>query len=134
MPKVSDLRFEVGLPEGVSASIEGDAVTVTGPKGQLVRDFRHPRIVKAVAMKLADDAIEATPSSCGPIVQKSIRRTSTSCAERGIRGRRSTSPDRSMRAFAARSPSGRRPPSCWPPIASAKKPAGSSSAGSPTST
>ena len=41
------------------------------------------RMVKAVAMKLTEEAIEATPSNWSPIDQKSIRTTSVSCCESG---------------------------------------------------
>ncbi len=48
MPKISDIRFEVPLPDGVTASIDGDLLTVRGPLGTVSRDMRHPRISKSV--------------------------------------------------------------------------------------
>jgi large subunit ribosomal protein L6 len=41
-------EHEVPVEEGVQVSISGDMVTVKGPKGELSREFRHPRVKKAV--------------------------------------------------------------------------------------
>ena len=41
------------------------------------------RITKAVVMKFAEDAIEATPSNSNPTAQKSIRTTSVICVDNG---------------------------------------------------
>jgi len=44
MPKVSEVKYTVDLPEGVSASLEGHVLFMEGPKGRISREFRHPRI------------------------------------------------------------------------------------------
>ncbi|HID74146.1 MAG TPA: 50S ribosomal protein L6 [Thermoplasmata archaeon] len=44
MPKVSEIRYAVGLPEGVTATLEGNDLTIQGPLGALIRTFRHPRL------------------------------------------------------------------------------------------
>lgn len=44
MVKISQRKSEVKLPENVQSSIEGYLVKVSGPKGELKRDFSNPRI------------------------------------------------------------------------------------------
>ena len=43
MVKLDRVEHTVELPEGVSATIEGDMVTITGPKGSLSREFSSTR-------------------------------------------------------------------------------------------
>jgi large subunit ribosomal protein L6 len=38
------LEYEVEIKEGVEVSVEGDKITFKGPKGELSRDFSHPKI------------------------------------------------------------------------------------------
>ncbi|HIJ10983.1 TPA: 50S ribosomal protein L6 [Candidatus Woesearchaeota archaeon] len=39
-----DLRREIVLGEGVTAQLDGRVLVVKGPKGEVSRDFRHPKI------------------------------------------------------------------------------------------
>ena len=41
---VKDVKMEVEFPKGVSFKLEGNTVTVKGPKGELKRAFSHPKI------------------------------------------------------------------------------------------
>tara|TARA_B100000925_G_scaffold210885_1_gene160723 strand:+ start:589 stop:1128 length:540 start_codon:yes stop_codon:yes gene_type:complete len=43
MVKLDRIEHTVEIPEGVSASIDGETVTITGPKGSLSRDFVSAR-------------------------------------------------------------------------------------------
>ena len=43
MVKLARVEHTVEIPEGVSASIDGDKVTITGPKGSVSRDFVSAR-------------------------------------------------------------------------------------------
>lgn len=43
MVKLDRIEHTVEIPEGVSASIDGDKVTITGPKGSVSRDFVSAR-------------------------------------------------------------------------------------------
>ena len=43
MVKLDRIEHNVIIPEGVTASIDGDVVTITGPKGSLSREFASPR-------------------------------------------------------------------------------------------
>lgn len=43
MVKLDRIEHTVEIPEGVSASIDGDTVTITGPKGSVSRDFASAR-------------------------------------------------------------------------------------------
>ena len=43
MVKLDRVEHTVEIPEGVSASIDGETVTITGPKGSLSRDFVSAR-------------------------------------------------------------------------------------------
>ncbi len=43
MVKLDRVEHIVEIPEGVSASIDGDKVTITGPKGSVSRDFVSAR-------------------------------------------------------------------------------------------
>lgn len=44
MVKLDRIEHNVEMPEGVSASIAGDTVTITGSKGSLSRDFAHHKV------------------------------------------------------------------------------------------
>ena len=41
---IEKLIYEVNLPEGVSFSIDNNNVKLSGPRGDLNRDFKHPQI------------------------------------------------------------------------------------------
>ena len=43
MVKIDRIEHNVEIPEGVTASIDGDVITITGPKGSLSREFASPR-------------------------------------------------------------------------------------------
>jgi len=43
MVKLDRIEHTVEIPEGVSASIDGDKVTITGPKGSVSREFASAR-------------------------------------------------------------------------------------------
>tara|TARA_Y100000994_G_scaffold117177_1_gene96167 strand:+ start:1513 stop:2052 length:540 start_codon:yes stop_codon:yes gene_type:complete len=43
MVKIDRVEHTVEIPEGVTASIDGDMVTITGPKGSVSRDFVSAR-------------------------------------------------------------------------------------------
>ena len=43
MVKLDRIEHTVEIPEGVSATIDGDMVTITGPKGSLSREFASAR-------------------------------------------------------------------------------------------
>ena len=43
MVKIDRVEHTVVIPEGVNATIDGDTVTITGPKGSISRDFSSPR-------------------------------------------------------------------------------------------
>jgi len=44
MPKLDHISHSIALPEGASASIEGDTVTVSKDGQSLSREFRHPKV------------------------------------------------------------------------------------------
>jgi len=44
MTKVDSIRKEVQIPKGITMTHKGDILEVKGPKGSLVRTFRHPRL------------------------------------------------------------------------------------------
>ncbi len=44
MAKIIIKPSEVIIPEGIQLSLDGTLVKVKGPKGELIRDFRHPKI------------------------------------------------------------------------------------------
>ena len=41
---IEKLIYEVNLPEGVSFSMDGNNITLSGSRGELNRDFKHPQI------------------------------------------------------------------------------------------
>ena len=44
MVKLDRVEHAVAFPEGVSVSIDGDNVTITGPSGSLSREFSSSRV------------------------------------------------------------------------------------------
>jgi len=44
MPKLDHISHSIALPEGASASIKGDTVTVSKDGQSLSREFRHPKV------------------------------------------------------------------------------------------
>ncbi len=44
MGRITELKEEILLPEGVSATFEGVTITISGEKGSLIRTFSHPKI------------------------------------------------------------------------------------------
>ena len=44
MEKLDRIEHTVEIPEGVSASIDGDNVTITGPNGNISREFSSSRV------------------------------------------------------------------------------------------
>ena len=49
MPVIPEVKRTVSIPEGVKVKKKGNAVTVTGPKGELSRSFYHPKITISVS-------------------------------------------------------------------------------------
>jgi len=56
MAKVPEVKDQITLPEGVSASQEKDTITIKGEKGELSRTFFHPKI----GLKVNGNIIEIT--------------------------------------------------------------------------
>lgn len=60
---------QVEIPEGIEARQEGTSITVKGPKGELSRDFRHPKVrteLKGGVVKfLSDDERKKTVALLG---------------------------------------------------------------------
>jgi large subunit ribosomal protein L6 len=44
MAKIAEIKEQVTVPDGVSASIENDTLTIKGERGELSRAFSHPKI------------------------------------------------------------------------------------------
>ncbi len=42
------MRAEIEIPENVNVNLEGDKIIVKGPKGELIREFKHLRIKKEI--------------------------------------------------------------------------------------
>jgi large subunit ribosomal protein L6 len=56
-----DINIEIELAEGVTAEIVGDSLKVKGPKGDIERSFRHPKVNVDVAdKKIVLKAIKGT--------------------------------------------------------------------------
>lgn len=53
MVKLAFVEHKIVLSEGVSASISGDVVTLSGPNGSLSREFTHPK----TTIELSDDRL-----------------------------------------------------------------------------
>ena len=47
--KIPELKKEIKLPDGASATFENDIVTIKGEKGELSRTFSHPKIVVTIS-------------------------------------------------------------------------------------
>ena len=56
MVKLDRIEHNVIIPEGVTATIDGDVVTITGPKGSLSREFASPRPVSYTHLTLPTKA------------------------------------------------------------------------------
>ncbi|MBT3356900.1 MAG: 50S ribosomal protein L6 [Euryarchaeota archaeon] len=54
MPKLDHIAHKISFTEGVSATIEGNSVTISKGPSTLTREFLHPR----VAVKQSDDGLE----------------------------------------------------------------------------
>jgi len=44
MAKIPELKHNITLPEGVTANLDNNLITIKGEKGELSRVFSHPRI------------------------------------------------------------------------------------------
>lgn len=44
MPAVAEIKEELKIPEQVKVEAKGRTVTVTGPKGSIKREFKHPLV------------------------------------------------------------------------------------------
>jgi large subunit ribosomal protein L6 len=44
MAKISEIKEQINIPEGVTVSIENGILTIKGEKGELSRTFSHPKI------------------------------------------------------------------------------------------
>ena len=44
MPKLDHISHSIALPEGVSASIDGEVVTISKESESLSREFRHHKV------------------------------------------------------------------------------------------
>ena len=42
------IEHHIAIPSGVTVTLDGDKVTVKGPKGEMSRIFKHPRVVIVV--------------------------------------------------------------------------------------
>lgn len=56
MVMIKEVKEQINLPEGVTASFENDALTIKGEKGEIAKTFSHPKI----AIKLNGNTIEIT--------------------------------------------------------------------------
>jgi large subunit ribosomal protein L6 len=54
MPKDTEIKEHISLPENVTISLDKNRVTVKGPKGELTKDLTYPRI----NLSLKDNTIE----------------------------------------------------------------------------
>lgn len=50
------METKVQIPEGVTAKIDGPVLTATGPKGELTRTFRYPK----VSMKISGNELKVS--------------------------------------------------------------------------
>jgi large subunit ribosomal protein L6 len=48
MVKITEIKEEMKIPDGVKVTLEGNVVTVQGPKGTLSKTLAHPKIDLAV--------------------------------------------------------------------------------------
>lgn len=56
-----DIKKEIKLVEGVTAEVDGALLKIKGPKGEVERDFRHPRV--KVGIKEGKIFLEAMKST-----------------------------------------------------------------------
>jgi large subunit ribosomal protein L6 len=56
MAKIQEIKEKIILPEGVTATLENEMLTIKGEKGELSRIFSHPKI----NFKIAGNIIEIT--------------------------------------------------------------------------
>lgn len=54
MVKIPELKDRIKIPEGVTAKVENNILTIKGEKGELARDFSHPKI----EIKISDNNVE----------------------------------------------------------------------------
>lgn len=54
MVKIAELKQQITVPDGVTATIENDILTIKGEKGESSRTFSHPKI----NLKISDKFIE----------------------------------------------------------------------------
>ena len=54
MVKIPELKDRIKIPEGVTAKVENSVLTIKGEKGELTRDFSHPKI----KIKIIDNNVE----------------------------------------------------------------------------
>ena len=48
MAKIADIKEEISIPDGVQVSFEQNQLTVKGEKGEITREFTHPKITVSV--------------------------------------------------------------------------------------
>jgi len=56
MTMIKEVKEQIALPEGVTASFDNNILTIKGEKGELSRTFTHPKIV----IKLNGNTLEIT--------------------------------------------------------------------------
>jgi large subunit ribosomal protein L6 len=56
MAKIPEIKTQIKVPEGLTATLENDVITIKGEKGELSRTFSHPRI----KIKVNADIIEVS--------------------------------------------------------------------------
>jgi len=54
MVRIAEVKQQITIPEGVTATIKNDILTITGQKGEILRAFSHPKI----NLKVSDKVIE----------------------------------------------------------------------------
>jgi len=48
MAKIADIKEEIPIPDGVQVHFEQNHLTVKGKKGELIREFSHPKITISI--------------------------------------------------------------------------------------
>ena len=54
MAKITEIKEQVTIPDGVTAAIEKDIITIKGEKGELSRTFLHPKISVKINGKVVE--------------------------------------------------------------------------------
>ena len=54
MAKIAEIKEQITVPDGVTASIENDMLTIKGEKGELSRAFSHPKISVKINGKVVE--------------------------------------------------------------------------------